>query len=144
MVKTKKPDSQIISLTDQLARSRADYANLEKRIEAQRELYVNLATMSIVDKLIGVLDDFDLAQKHLNDHGLKIAIDKFKSVLKSHGVEEIDTEGKDFDPTSMDCVDVADGKQNIVISTRRKGYKLNSQVVRPAQVIVGKGETKTN
>ena len=43
----------------------------------------------LLSKMIEVLDDFYLAQKHLNDPGLKMAIDKFISVLKTEGLEEI-------------------------------------------------------
>lgn len=151
MVKNKTPspkttdlEMKISSLTDQLARSLADYSNLEKRIETQRELYVNLATVSILGKLIDILDDFLLAQEHLKDNGLRIAVDKFKGLLKSHGVEEIKAEGEKFDPLIMDCIEVKNGQQNTVVSVRRKGYKLNNQVIRPAQVVVGKSESKTN
>ena len=132
--------SQINELKDQLARSLADYSNLEKRIETQRQIYVTLATTSIVDKMLIVLDDFQLAQSHLNDNGLKIALDKFLSVLKTEGVEEIEAINKEFDPSLMDCIEVAEGKQNHVVAVRRPGYKLNGQVIRPAQVVVGKSD----
>ena len=138
--KTDKLRQENLSLKDQLARSLADYSNLEKRIESQRQVYVTLATTSIVDKMLGVLDDFQLAQSHLKDSGLKIAIDKFFNVLKSEGVEEIDALDKEFDPVYMDAIEIADGKQNYVVAIRRPGYKLNGTVIRPAQVVVGKSD----
>jgi len=129
-------------LTDKLTRSLADYANLEKRIESQRQMLFTLAVSSIITKMIDVLDDFYLAQEHLKDKGLDIAINKFVSVLKSEGLEEVDAQGKKFDPENMDCVDVADGSQDTVVEIRKKGYILNSQTIRPAQVVVG-CESKT-
>lgn len=136
--KSEKLKLQLDEAKEQLARSLADYNNLQKRIESQRQLYVTLATTAIVDKMLSVLDDFLLAQSHLKDQGLKIAIDKFTSVLQSEGVEEIQALDQEFDPSIMDCVEVANGKQNFVIQVRRPGYKLNGQVIRPAQVVVGK------
>lgn len=126
------------SLLDNLSRSLADYSNLEKRNENQRQLFVTLATTSILIKMIDVLDNFNLAQKHLNDPGLKMAIDKFDSVLKTEGLEEISAENQEFDPQFMECIEVVEGKTNFVIDVKKIGYKLNGHVIRPAQVSVGK------
>jgi len=128
---------QITSLEDKLARSLADYSNLEKRIESQRQLFVTLATTSILSKMVEVLDDFNLAQKHLNDPGLKMAIDKFNSVLKIEGLEEINPQNLEFDPQSMECIAAVDGRENFVIEVKKLGYKLNGHLIRPAQVTVG-------
>lgn len=133
-----KPNPKIIELEDKLARSLADYSNLEKRIESQRQLFVTLATTAIISQMLDILDDLYLTQNHLNDAGLKMTIDKFVNVLKSEGLEEIDVENKEFDPETMECVDTAEGKQDFVIDTKKKGYKLNGHVIRPAQVIVGR------
>ena len=116
----------------------ADYANLEKRIDSQRQLIATLTVAAIVNQLIGVLDDLHLATEHLKDQGLKMAVDKFTSTLKAQGVEEVVTLNQEFDPNSMECVEVAEGPVNQVITVRKKGYKLNGQVIRPAQVVVGK------
>ncbi|NCU32236.1 MAG: nucleotide exchange factor GrpE [Candidatus Moranbacteria bacterium] len=125
-------------LEQKLARSLADYSNLEKRIESQRQLFVTLATTSIFCKMIDVLDDFYLAQKHLDDPGLKMAIDKFNSVLKTEGLEEINPVNLEFDPQFMECIEAVDGRENFVIEVKKLGYKLNGHVIRPAQVSVGK------
>jgi len=126
------------SLLDNLSRSLADYSNLEKRNENQRQLFVTLATTSILTKMIDVLDNFYLAQKHLNDPGLKMAIDKFDAVLKTEGLEEINPNNLEFDPQFMECVEVVDGQTNFVVEVKKLGYKLNGHVIRPAQVSVGK------
>jgi len=142
-VKTNSPNNlelleKITSLEEKLARSLADYSNLEKRIDSQRQLFATLATTSILSNMVEVLDNFYLAQKHLNDPGLKMAIDKFDSVLKTEGLEEINPLGLEFDPQSMECIETVEGKENFVIEVKKLGYKLNGHVIRPAQVSVGK------
>ena len=137
-IKTSELSDKINSLEDRLARSLADYSNLEKRIESQRQLFVALATTSIISKMVEVLDDFYLAQKHLNDPGLKMAIDKFNSVLKTEGLEEINPVNLEFDPQTMECIEAVDGQENFVVEVKKLGYKLNGHVIRPAQVSVGK------
>lgn len=134
----KKLEQDIVDLKDKLARSLADYSNLEKRVESQRQLISTLTVAAIVNQLLAVLDDFYLANNHLNDSGLKMSIDKFVNVLRAQGVTEIDATNQPFDPQSMDCVDVKDGPPDLVITTVKRGYMLNGQVIRPAQVIVGK------
>ena len=128
---------KISELEQQLARSLADYSNLEKRIESQRQLFVTLATTSILTKMIDVLDNFNLAQNHLNDQGLKMAIDRFNSVLKSEGLTEINPQNLEFDPQTMECIEVVDGQDNFVIEVKKLGYQLNGHVIRPPQVSVG-------
>jgi len=139
--KNNSADQKIQILEDKLKRSLADYANLEKRIESQRQLFVTLATTTIVTKMIEVLDDFYLTYKHISDPGLKMSIDKFVEVLRSEGVEEINAKNQKFDPELMECVEVVQGKNDHVISVKKRGYKLNGHVIRPAQVSVAKTET---
>ena len=130
-------EQESAAMADRLSRSLADYSNLEKRIESQRQMFVTLATTSILVKMVEVLDDFHLAQKHLNDPGLKMAIDKFDSVLKIEGLEEINPVGLEFDPQSMECIETTKGKENFVVDVKKLGYKLNGHIIRPAQVSVG-------
>jgi len=131
-------DSKILELQDKLARTLADYANLEKRIDSQRQMFVTLATVSIINKMIDVLDDLYLTQNHLKDEGLNMTINKFYTVLKGEGLEEIKAEDQMFDPNLMECITTQEGEENKVLSVHKKGYSLNGQVIRPTQVIVGK------
>lgn len=132
-----KLEEKVDQLQNKLNRSLADYSNLEKRIENQRQLFITLATTSLFSKIIEVLDDLYLSNQHLKDPGLKMIIDKFVSVLEAEGLEEISAEKHVFNPETMDCVEVASGKQDQVISVKKKGYRLNGHVIRPAQVVVG-------
>lgn len=136
---TKKSCPNCKTLKEKLSRSLADYDNLLKRVSAQKEQINKMAAASLVDKLLGVIDDFDRAQNHLKDRGLKMAMSQFLSVLFSEGVEEIKALNQDFNPESMDCSDVKKGKKNLVLEVQQKGYTLNGQIIRPAKVVVGSG-----
>lgn len=125
-------------LQDKLMRSVADYINLEKRIERDKEFIAALATTSILTQMTDVLDNFDLALKHLADPGLKMAMDKFLNVLREHGLTELNPVGQVFNPETMECVDVAPGDPDKVISVQKTGYLLNGRSLRPAKVIVGR------
>jgi molecular chaperone GrpE len=131
-------EKQNAELQDKLVRSLADYSNLEKRNENQRQMFIALTTISIISKMIDVLDDLRLTQAHLQDKGLQMSIDKFTGILKSEGLDEINPVNLAFDPANMECIDTCPGKDNAVMSVKKVGYSFNGQVIRPAQVIVGK------
>lgn len=134
-------EAKTAQLAENLSRSLADYSNLERRIESQRQLFVTLATTSIITKMVDVLDDLRLVQNHVKDQGLQMTFDKFLNVLKGEGLTEIDAVGKDFDPQFMDCIEVVDGPQDKVIEVKKTGYLLNNHVIRPSQVSVGREAT---
>jgi molecular chaperone GrpE len=144
--KSKKKDSvhelnqKIKELEENWKRALADYQNLEKRVSQQQKTFVRLANASLIDKLLGVFDDLERASEHVKDHGLKLVLSQFRSVLETEGVKEIETEGKEFDPETMDCTEMVPGPKNKVVKVLLKGYRLNDHVIRPAKVQVGKGE----
>lgn len=142
MVKQKSLQKQINELNDKWKRALADYQNLEKRFEQEKKEFVKFSNAALLDKLLGVLDDLERAEKHFKDKGLTLAIDQFRAVLKAEGVEEIKVLNQKFDPNLMDCVDVVVGENNMVMEVLQKGYLLNSKVLRPAKVNVGKGGNK--
>lgn len=136
-----KPDlkEQLADLENKWKRALADYANLEKRIDQEKQAFVKYANASLLDKLLAVLDDLERAEAHLKNKGLALALDQFRSVLKTEGIEEIKVKEQNFDPQTMDCVEMIKGEKNKVIKVTQKGYLLNNKVLRPAKVMVGKG-----
>ncbi|HBP51510.1 MAG: Protein GrpE [Candidatus Shapirobacteria bacterium GW2011_GWE1_38_10] len=133
-----KMEEKIKDLEEKLSRALADYANLQKRQDEQHQFYATLAISSFISQALGVLDELHLAYKHLPDPGLKMAIDRFESVLKNQGLEEIKALGENFDPETMECLQVVEGEPDKVIEIRQQGYTLSGRCLRPAQVIVGK------
>jgi molecular chaperone GrpE len=133
-------EKQMAVLQEQLSKAVADYRNLERRVENEVHHFRQRSLMQLVDKLLSVLDDLERADSHLKEKGLAMAVSQFKDVLKSEGVEEVLSDGKEFDPELMDCVGVVDGPNDAVVETILKGYRLNNDVVRPAKVKVGKGK----
>lgn len=118
----------------------ADYDNLTRRCENERENLIKLSNQALISKLIVVLDDLTEALKHIEDPGLKSIKDKFSEILESEGLEEIAVDGILFDPNIHEAIETKDGPENQIISVLRKGYKLGDKVIRPALVSVGNGK----
>ncbi|MCL5435240.1 MAG: nucleotide exchange factor GrpE [Patescibacteria group bacterium] len=126
------------NLENQLKRALADYQNLEKRIVEEKSSWIKAANKDLLLKLLPGLDNLILAEKHTQDKGVKISIKHFLDILEQDGVRKIETEGKDFDPNLMEAVHTAQGQEGKVVEELRAGYTLFGQVLRPAQVVVGK------
>ena len=70
--------------------------------------------------------------------GVEYIHSQLMNTLHSHGLAEINPEGKEFDPQKHEAVEMIEGKDNMVIEVIQKGYELNGKVVRVAKVKVGK------
>lgn len=136
-------EGESVKLEEQLARALADYDNLRKRTEREREDFGKIAKATITARLIPVFDMLEGAQKHLKDAGLAITIEEFIKVLKEEGVEKVEVkEGDKFDEELHEVVEVEetkgkkDGKITEVIIS---GWKLvDGPIIRPAKVKVEK------
>lgn len=129
---------ELKNLENQLKRALADYQNLEKRVLSEKSEWIKLANKGLLLRLLPALDNLSLAEKHTEDQGVKLSISQILSAFKEEGVEKIETIGKDFDPNLMEAVHTTEGQNGKVAEELRAGYTLFGQVLRPAQVVVGR------
>jgi len=121
-------------------RALADYQNLEKRTNEEKQEVRLYATRLFLEKLLPVVDNLERAQGHIQDEGLSLVLQELHAVLASHGVEKIDCIGKVFDPYAMECIEVVEGKKDTVIAVVIPGYTMHGKLLREAKVNVGGGE----
>lgn len=121
-------------------RALADYTNLQRRSEEEKERFVKFANEVLIRNVLEILDDLEQSQKHINDDGLNKVVDKFKKFLTDQGVEEIPSEGETFDPELHEAIETIDGEEGKVLKVHRKGYKFFSRPLRAALVAVGSGK----
>lgn len=142
MKKKKKKDLDIDSVKGQLIRALADYDNLRKRVEIERESWVKFAGQRVLDQFLPVLDMLEKVQEHTKDSGLEIVINEFRQVLIDEGLEEIMVNGETkFDSEIHEAVEaVGGGKKGVIAELMMAGWKYkDGQVIRPAKVRVYKG-----
>lgn len=142
MAKTKLAQKQSKELQEKYYRALADYRNLEKRIQKERQAFTQLATASLIDKILGYLDNLDRAINFHPETWLKSLRQQLFDILSTEGVEEIKALKLQFNPETMDCIEVVPGNQNIVKNVIQKGYRLNGKIIRPVRVEVGSGVKK--
>jgi molecular chaperone GrpE len=146
MVKIQKHSEEVVKLRTQVAdlenthkRVLADYHNQERRHKELESQIIKMAAASLIEKLLLDIDALKMAQNHLKDKGLQMVIEKIGNTLASEGLNKIETDGKDFDPLTMDCTEVVPGEKDRVVETISEGYYLFDKILRAAKVRVGSG-----
>lgn len=134
-----KPDKKVEELRNQLARALADYDNLKKRVERERQELSQLAGLGLIVRLLPVLDNLEQAQKHLQDAGLAISLNEFNEVLKEEGIERIGAApGTKFDENLHEALEaVSGGKKGEIAEVVLPGWRYEGgPVIRVAKVKV--------
>lgn len=136
---------------DRLLRTAADFDNFKKRAARERHEAAQSAAAALVQKLLPVLDHFEMAQSAAQNaqapqsaiaalqDGITVIQQQLKSILAETGLEEVDANGKPFDPTLHEAImqmETADTPEGQVVQQIRKGYKLRDRLLRPAAVVV--------
>lgn len=145
---TKLKIEQLEKKTEELQnnwkRALADYKNLEKRVKEDKKSWIFFANEELIKRLLPIVDNLERLEKHFKDRGVELIVKELHDVLKGSGVEEIKTDGCDFDPMKMEAMDMHEGEKNKVVETVLKGYLLRDKLIRPAVVKVGNGEKPKN
>lgn len=145
-----KLKAQVDELNDKYIRLLAEFDNFKRRTAKERIELFKVANQETLKAMIVVLDDFDRAQKSMDNandidalkEGLKLVHHKLKNTLQSQGLAEMENSvGKVFDTDQHEAVtnipapnDEMKGK---VVDELEKGYLLNDKVIRFAKVVVG-------
>ena len=137
MAKEKKEEKNDNYL-EQLQRLQAEFENFRKRTEKERGDIFKNANEDLIVKLLGILDNFELAMKHIDDKGVNMIYSELYSILENEGLKIIKAEGK-FNPEFHEALIQEEGKENgKIIEELQKGYTLNDKVIRASKVKITK------
>jgi molecular chaperone GrpE len=133
-----KFEEELKDIEGKYKRALADYQNLEKRVREERIQWIKTANKDILVRILPIVDTLLLAQKHSDEKTLHVVTQQFLDLLKGEGVTRIETKDKKFDPRLMECITVEEGEEGKVLEELRVGFMIHDNVLRPAQVKVGK------
>jgi molecular chaperone GrpE len=127
----------------------AEMENFRKRAERERENLLKYGSEKILGDLLDVVDNFertvdmlkfDQDQKVKNIVvGLEMVKKIFLDSLGKHGLSQLESLGKDFDPNFHEAMaqEYQEAKRpNEVLKEFQKGYVLNGRLLRAAKVVV--------
>jgi molecular chaperone GrpE len=135
-------------LNDKFLRLYAEFDNYRRRTNKEKvELIANANEKLLLD-LIPTIDDFERAitnNEQVEDinalkEGFTLIYNKFKSVLESKGLKQMDAKGETFNSDLHEAIANVpgdDSQKGKVIDDVEKGYFLNEKVIRFAKVVVG-------
>ena len=139
-----KVQEELDNMSDRLKRLMAEFDNFKKRTAKEREMLYSSILGDIANKLLPVLDNLEKAANAKTEdtnykQGIDLVLKQYQDLLKSLGIQEIESVGKTFDPELHEAVsmvtDEALGEKEIK-EEFRKGYKIGERVIRHAMVIV--------
>lgn len=143
-------NQQVIDLTNDLQRTRADFENYRKRVEAEKAAAGEMGATKTVLKLLPVIDTIERAVLHIPTDiaghqwvqgmaGLVKQLDKSLADMDLKRIEA--SKGIEFNPELHQAIqfdDNATGDKEVIDSELQPGYMLNGTVIRPALVKVTK------
>jgi molecular chaperone GrpE len=138
---------------DLALRSQADFENYKKRAAREKEEAIKYANSSLLEKLIAIVDNFELGleaaraegEKSPVFSGMSMVLKQLMDFLAESGLQPIDATGQKFDPNLHEAIahepndQVPEGN---VIRQMRRGYKLKDRLLRPSSVVVSSGSAK--
>jgi molecular chaperone GrpE len=141
-------------LYDRLLRKQAELENLRKRMQREKEEFLEHASADLIRDLLPSLDGFERALKHRDTgvpnefyKGLELIYSGLLGVLKRHGLEPIEAVGQMFDPHLHQAVEtVADEQRRDqeIVEELLRGYKLKHRLLRPSVVKVAVTTKRNN
>lgn len=143
-------DEEIVELTLDLQRTRADFENYRKRVDAEKTTARESGQASAILKLLPVIDNIERAitytPEELKDNswvqGVAGLVKHLEKSLGALNLIRIDAKpGTIFDPEYHEAIqfdEEAVGEQEVISEEMQAGYMLNGHVIRHAMVKVTK------
>lgn len=133
----------------QIDQLKSEYSNIENRFQNMSKAETNTATMEVARKLLDVLDNFDRAFSNIHpsspseeavEASYKQSYAAVLEALRSLGVEEVETVGKEFDYEFHSAVMTRpdeEYEEGVVCEELAKGWAMeDGKLIRAAMVVV--------
>lgn len=138
---------------DLALRSQADFDNYKKRAAREKEEAIRYANSSLLERLIAIVDNFELGLTAARGEGetspiysgMSMVLKQLTDFLADNGLQPIDAEGQQFDPNVHEAIAheaSAEVPEGVVIRQTRRGYRLRDRLLRPSSVVVSSGSPK--
>ena len=145
--KIEKLEEEVKASEDKYLRLYAGFENFKRRKNQEIETNNIYKSQKVITEILPSLDNLERALQVDSDNeevkalrkGVEMVYEGILNVLKTEGVEEVETENVQFDPNIHHAVmqgEESDKESGVILDTFQKGYKLKDRVIRPAMVKV--------
>jgi len=131
---------EVATLTADLQRLQAEYANYRKRVDRDRVSTTEFAFAAVLMEFLPVLDDLDRAAEHGElTGGFKAVADRINATVEKLGLTKFAEAPVTFNPEIHEAL-MHETSKDVTEPTATKilqpGYKFKERVIRPARVAV--------
>jgi molecular chaperone GrpE len=131
---------EVATLTSDLQRLQAEYANYRKRVDRDRASTTEFAFTAVLIEFLPVLDDLDRAAEHGElTGGFKAVADRINAIVEKLGLTKFADAPVAFNPEIHEAL-MHDTSKDVTEPTASKilqpGYTFKDRVIRPARVAV--------
>jgi len=132
---------------DAFARAEAEIDAVRVRLQRDLERRVMQGKAALLTAMLEVIDNLDRAARHAETtstalgEGIDLVRQQMLGILKTEGVEPIDTLGTVYDPHVAEAVvtvPVPPESDGLVVEELQRGYRYGDTILRHARVRVGK------
>ncbi len=138
---------------DLAMRSQADFENYKKRSAREKEDAIRYANKNLLEKLVSIVDHFELGLEAARGEGEKtpiysgmsLVLKQLQDLLAESGLQTIEAVGQKFDPNLHEAIahqPSDEVPEEVVISQARRGYRFKDRLLRPSTVVVSSGPAK--
>jgi len=139
--------AEVTQWRDLAYRNAAELDNFRKRTAREAQETRAYANADLLRSLFPILDNFEMgleaaraeSEKSMIFMGMSMVQRQIADFLREMGVQEIEAQGKPFDPNLHDAVSQeisAETAEGTVLRVTRRGFKLKDRLLRAASVIV--------
>lgn len=145
-------EAQLAQMRDRWARARADYENLQRRVERDAAIERDRAKARVLEGLLGVHELAQLAAAQAAQEpgplaeGIQMVAKEFSRLLEREGLTPTGMVGEPFDARRHEAVAQEGGAADApgtVTRVIQPGYRLGDKVLRFAKVAVAPGQPAT-
>jgi molecular chaperone GrpE len=140
---------------DLAMRSQADFENYKKRCTREKEEAIKYANQSLLEKLVSIVDHFELGleaargegEKSAIYSGMSLVLKQLQDFLTENGLQPIEAVGQKFDPNLHEAIGHEPNEtvpEGIVIRQARRGYRFKDRLLRPSTVVVSSGPHRSD
>ncbi len=131
---------EVATLTSDLQRLQAEYANYRKRVDRDRVSTTEFVFAAVLLEFLPILDDLDRAAEHGElTGGFKAVADRIGAIVEKLGLTKFDQAPVTFNPEIHEAL-MHETSKDVTEPTATKilqpGYKFKERVIRPARVVV--------
>ena len=145
--------AEVAALKDRLVRTYADLENTRKRAERDRQDALKFGATKFARDMCEVADNLRRALSSVPQdagdanlvaliEGVQVTRAALAQIFERHGVKQIEAREQKFDPNlheAMTEIEIPGAPPGTCVDVIEEGYTLNGRLLRPARVVVAKG-----